>query len=1167
MLASLDRFLNFGLGALLAVFLSLLVLGCSSGRSPVSPSPERPADAGKSPLFVPDEGPCYVENEVLVVLDESLPDRNPESVLGRLPLALERSIPSVRGQIYRLAITDGTSVEEMVARLKANPHVRIAQPDHVFQFAEAPYRPNDPKWESDDPGEDPRDSIYDQWCPAKIGADLVWNYGNGLEDVVVAVIDTGVRKDHEDLQDNIWVNEDEIPGNGEDDDENGYIDDTWGWDCKDNDNDPWDEGFLGHYHGTSCAGIIAAVQDNARGVSGVAPGVKIMALRVGFDEAWESSCVEAINYAVDNGADIVSMSFGGPEGGELLEQALADAWNDGQGISLIACAQNYNSSAPHYPGAYDPVMAVGATVPFDDWGCPMDEKRITLYEDGYNWGSNYGDWLTVMGFGDKYMTTSGDCVDCYHDGISQGFFQGTSAATPMAAGVMALIQSFHPGHTGTWYWNRLRDTADDLDEPGFDVQTGYGRCNAMRAVFGSERFEEFEDEYGFVPVNVALEQVFDSIHDVPGSAFYDSSDIYRVTTDAGGFVSITLDIYTWGEDLDLEVYSDQAMTDLIASSSGPNHYDSSTEWVGFNGLGPGEERFLRVLSPEEGNSTSYGLRFETVSNWLTVTGDSIAPVSVYQSDCELGFLKLELEVGYQATLDEIIVSKFGTAPNDSFLHAYLYRDSNHNEEFDDEDMLVRQVSYAYSNRVKFQNLGIYWTSSDPLVFFVAGKVIGAPSGSTIGLGLESYKDVSTEGGLEAHYADFPIRSDLIELSLDEEPPCWLTTVGAQSAEGGFGKATLAFNTAVDDLTPPVEYNVYFTDTLPFDIGNAEKVSNVQTEPGSETDLEAMIGGLEGGVEWHFVVRAQDQAGNEDENLETVSCTPQGGGDPQNPMVLNMFPGGGVSIAMHGDIIVTADEWQGVHIYRRLDPVNLEEIATYDEGQCYRRVAYDGEYAYVLTYDTLVILDMADPEHPQRVKSVLVEGDFICLNGDWAYIDGEEGHTLAALDISDPPNAPDPYRYLTPQGYHNQMAVKNNYLYLCHYEEGIMVFDVSNPGFPTPVNSFGDLGNMYGIHIEDDILYAFQHSGDLSTFDYSMSWTDPPLLDTNSESESCFAYGMVLIGDYAYVSEANYGIYVYDVSEPGNIDLVGDLEMPNAMEMVNDGSVIYVVTYNYVLVVV
>ena len=761
---------------LVSAFFIALTTGCSSMDGPTIPPADRtgnpsisndistgtgelPSAGGSPTLYSTSNRPLYYPDEVLVLFHE---DRIKPGLLNlqTQPLSLVEEIRCRWGTVYEYAITDGTSVEDMVEMLNDAPEVRIAEPNYILYFDDAPYFPNDPMWAYKSDPNDPFDSPYDQWGPSMIGASVVWNETKGRDGVVVAVMDTGVRNDHIDLADNVWINEDEIPDNGEDDDMNGYIDDWWGWDAWYNNNNPFDDGYYAGYHGSACSGVVAAVQDNAIGLTGVAPGVKVMALKVDLTGmgGLESTVVEAMNYAAVNRADIVSMSFGTTAYSGLMEIACEDAWDNGHGTILMASAGNDSSTAYKYPTGYECVMTIGATVPWSDYLNPMDEKRITSGQDGYWWGSNYGSHLSVMGYGAQYSTTYGGNSTGFRDGLGNDFFGGTSCACPMSAGVMALVKSAFPTKTPLWLWQRLEETADDLDSPGFDIQTGHGRVNAMRAVFGPDRYEDLEDIQGFVPLTLPDAQAADSIHDVPDNPYRDTEDLYSFTANELGWYIVTMNIFTWGEDLDLELYSHEDMLNMLDSSTIDNHYNSSFEMVSVNNLVPGKEYYVRVLSHENGSSTSYSLDIIHSTNNLTVTGVSIAPASVAPETESVPFLKLTFEIEYEATLDGLNISKSGTLPNDSFGPVYIYGDSNHNGDYDAGDVLVSQETTSQLNRVEFSDLNIHWDNRDPIVLFVAAYVVTVTGSETIAMSLESYKDVVTEEGAEAHYSQFPIMS-------------------------------------------------------------------------------------------------------------------------------------------------------------------------------------------------------------------------------------------------------------------------------------------------------------------------------------------------------------------------------------------------------------------------
>jgi subtilisin family serine protease len=201
-------------------------------------------------------------------------------------------------------------------------------------------------------GNDPL--LSSQWGMLDIGAEDAWKKNKGLRDIVVAVIDTGVDYTHEDLKANLWRNPGEIPGNNKDDDGNGYVDDIIGWDFVSNDNKPFDlavsqfELFQGGNpgHGTHCAGNVAARGFNGKGISGVAPNVQIMSIRFLSEkgQGTTADAVKAVRYAIDNGAHILSNSWGseGEDTSDGSNEALKDAirYSEQKGALFIAAAGN-----------------------------------------------------------------------------------------------------------------------------------------------------------------------------------------------------------------------------------------------------------------------------------------------------------------------------------------------------------------------------------------------------------------------------------------------------------------------------------------------------------------------------------------------------------------------------------------------------------------------------------------------------------------------------------------------------------------------------------------------------------------------------------------------------------------------------------------------------------
>jgi hypothetical protein len=310
------------------------------------------------------------------------------------------------------------------------PSVEIAEPNLQYQVAEIP----------DDP------FFTHQWAlqPEGINWDPVSlaNAPTG-KIIIVGVLDTGIDIFHPDLAPNIWHNPAEMPGNKIDDDENGYVDDCVGWDFSDADNQPLPEkmenesGDFG-WHGTHCAGILGAVTNNQEGISGVSPGVRVMSLKI-FPEAYFSTIVRAINYAVKTGAHILSNSWGGAFGSQAVHDALRLASQ--QGVLCLFAAGNGAQDSYFFPAFYPEVVAVGA--------CDRKGQRA--------WFSNFGAWVDFAAPGVDILSTG---PTNYSNFPAYFYHSGTSMAVPLVAGVAALLKMQQPGWTNDLILQQLRRTAD-----------------------------------------------------------------------------------------------------------------------------------------------------------------------------------------------------------------------------------------------------------------------------------------------------------------------------------------------------------------------------------------------------------------------------------------------------------------------------------------------------------------------------------------------------------------------------------------------------------------------------------------------------------------------------------------------------------------------------------
>ena len=361
--------------------------------------------------------------------------------------------------IYKIKLPPGQDIKKLAQEYSRDPNIEYAEPNYQVEIDRTP---NDPYYSSHGSW---GQSYDDLWGLKKISVGSAWDMETGKSSVVVGVIDTGADRTQPDLTANIWTNPREIPGNGIDDDGNGYIDDTWGWDFYNGDNDPTDD----HGHGTHCAGTIAAVTNNNLGVAGISWQSKIMPLKFlsSGGSGWTSDAIDAIYYGVANGAKILSNSWGGRSRSASLQNAINYAYSNG--VVFVAAAGNSNDDTYYYsPAGLDNVLTVAATdyqdvrASWSNWGDEVDIAApgvsiLSLKASGTSMGTPVGDKYTVA--------------------------SGTSMATPHVSGLAALMWSLNPALTNTEVTQIIRSSADDLGSSGFDIYYGYGRINAYSALF------------------------------------------------------------------------------------------------------------------------------------------------------------------------------------------------------------------------------------------------------------------------------------------------------------------------------------------------------------------------------------------------------------------------------------------------------------------------------------------------------------------------------------------------------------------------------------------------------------------------------------------------------------------------------------------------------------
>jgi subtilisin family serine protease len=319
-----------------------------------------------------------------------------------------------------------------------------------------------------------------------IDMELGWDIEKGSSDIVVAVLDSGVKLNHPELKDRLWQNNQETTLDGIDNDQNGYIDDTNGWDFANGDRNPMDD----HGHGSNVTGIVGAEANNEIGYAGVDQNCRLMIGKIldSNNSGSYSWWIEAIYYAVDNGARVINMSVGGSSYSSLMQEVVDYAYD--HGVTIVACMMNFNVGQDYYPAAYQNTIAVGST--------NADDSRTEPFFWDQNSGSNFGPHLDLVApgnfiYGLRYNS----------DTNFNTYWGGTSQSTPLVTGVAALLLAQDPSRTPDDIRNILNSTAEDMvgdesDEPGWDPYYGNGRLNAHAALsFGTTSTDRLEDHLIF----------------------------------------------------------------------------------------------------------------------------------------------------------------------------------------------------------------------------------------------------------------------------------------------------------------------------------------------------------------------------------------------------------------------------------------------------------------------------------------------------------------------------------------------------------------------------------------------------------------------------------------------------------------------------------------------
>lgn len=394
----------------------------------------------------------YVSDEVLIKIDSSAAARNSvESLVNEGAKVIEK-LGGLGWQ--RIKLPAGMTVEEALRQYQKLDGVIVVQPNFYYHLLEIP---NDPEF------------LAGMYGLLVIDAPAAWDLSTGSPDVVVANIDTGIRYTHVDLAANMWTNPGETNGNNIDDDNNGFIDDYYGWDFRDNDSDPLDQ----NGHGTLTSGTIGAVGNNLIGVVGVNWSVRLMAIKIysasgaGTTTAMLIAAYQYVLLMKNRGVNIrvTNNSYGGcleACGYDQATKDAIDALGDAGILNAFAAGNSSenNDVTPHYPSNYTSpsIMSVG--------GSNARDVRV------FNYGLESVD-LAAPAVGIlSTMSTSNS---------SYGELSGTSMATPHVAGAAALLSAYNPSLSVASLKATIMNTVDVLPQfAGFN-RTG-GRLNVGRAL-------------------------------------------------------------------------------------------------------------------------------------------------------------------------------------------------------------------------------------------------------------------------------------------------------------------------------------------------------------------------------------------------------------------------------------------------------------------------------------------------------------------------------------------------------------------------------------------------------------------------------------------------------------------------------------------------------------
>jgi subtilisin family serine protease len=382
---------------------------------------------------------------------------------------------------WRLVILNETNVDvpALVEAFSGRPEVFAASANGIET---ADFLPNDYYYNTDlrsPPIHSWGQSYPDLWGMKRIDIEGALDLETGDPSVAIAVVDTGVDYQHEDLAGHAWTNSGETPGNGFDDDGNGFIDDYYGYDFINLDGNPMDD----QMHGTHVAGTALGKTNNTVGVASVCGNCSVMAVK-GLDclgSGTDFSVAAAIRYATNMGADVINMSLGGGDYPVVAEE-IANA--SAAGVILVASAGNSGTTIPRYPAAYPGVTAVSA---------------VQYYSTAPPVFTNHGDWIDIAAPGVDILSLRAQAADISRYGhyfvplndpnARYMHLTGTSMAAPHVAGLAGLVLSHLPSSTADDVDRFVKIAAEGIYAPGNDEYSGFGLIDASATIAFTDSYQ------------------------------------------------------------------------------------------------------------------------------------------------------------------------------------------------------------------------------------------------------------------------------------------------------------------------------------------------------------------------------------------------------------------------------------------------------------------------------------------------------------------------------------------------------------------------------------------------------------------------------------------------------------------------------------------------------